>query len=140
MSWLSPTGEEMAQAQCTNAKCFGMLLDGRAQATGIQKRGQDATLLLVMNAHHDVVKFTLPEVAEGKHRFCIGDTNAPERTPAPAFQFSHCYEVTGRSLLVFVLGRDQGQSRSPNEAVGLFSSEGQAFVPPGLMHPGDVVN
>jgi isoamylase len=26
--------------------------------------------------------------------------------------------------------RDQGRSRSPNEAVGLFSSEGQAFVPP----------
>ena len=26
-------------------KCFGMLMDGRAQVTGIRKRGEDATLL-----------------------------------------------------------------------------------------------
>jgi glycogen operon protein len=28
-----------------------MLLDGRAQPTGIKRRGDDATLLLVANAH-----------------------------------------------------------------------------------------
>ena len=39
-----------------NMRCFGMLIDGRAQATGIRQRGQDATLLLVFNAHHDVVR------------------------------------------------------------------------------------
>ena len=37
-----------------------MLLDGRAQTTGIKRRGSDATLLIVFNAHHDVVKFRLP--------------------------------------------------------------------------------
>ena len=35
-------------------RCFGMLIDGRAQPTGIRKRGEDATLLLVLNAWHDV--------------------------------------------------------------------------------------
>ena len=48
-----------------NMRCFGMLLDGRAQATGIRQRGHDATLLIVFNAYHDVVKFTLPEAPGG---------------------------------------------------------------------------
>jgi hypothetical protein len=42
-------------------KCFGMMMDGRAQVTGICKRGHDATLLLVINSYSDVVDFTLPE-------------------------------------------------------------------------------
>ena len=41
-------------------KCFGMMMDGRAQVTGIRKRGHDATLLLVSNSYSDVVDFTLP--------------------------------------------------------------------------------
>jgi len=36
-----------------------MLLDGAHQETGIKRRGSDATMLLVYNAHHDVVNFTL---------------------------------------------------------------------------------
>ena len=42
-----------------------MLMDGRAQATGIKRRSMDATALLVLNAYHDVVKFKLPEVVGG---------------------------------------------------------------------------
>ena len=49
MTWLTPAGDEMTPEQWEdgNARCFGMLLDGRAQATGIRGRGCDATLLLV---------------------------------------------------------------------------------------------
>ncbi len=45
----SPTGDEMTEEQWQdgNAKCFGMLLDGRAQETGIKRRGSDATMLLI---------------------------------------------------------------------------------------------
>jgi isoamylase len=45
---------------------FGMLLDGRSQATGIRQRSQDATMLLVMNAYSNVVGFTLPECTDGE--------------------------------------------------------------------------
>jgi hypothetical protein len=38
------------QWQDGNARCFGMLLDGRAQESGIKRRGSDATLLIVFNA------------------------------------------------------------------------------------------
>lgn len=55
----------MEQWQDGNAKCFGMLLDGRAQETGIKRRGSDATMLFVYNANYDAVNFNLSEVTEG---------------------------------------------------------------------------
>jgi pullulanase/glycogen debranching enzyme len=65
VAWLSPSGDPMTSEQWEdgNARCFGMLLDGRAQESGIKRRGSDATLLLICNAHYDVVSFTLPSVA-----------------------------------------------------------------------------
>ncbi|MBP1294247.1 glycogen debranching protein GlgX [Bradyrhizobium elkanii] len=113
VTWLSPTGEEMTaeQWQDGNARCFGMLLDGRAQESGIKRRGSDATMLLIYNAHHDVVNFTLPAVAEGRNWTGLIDTNDPESQRA-AFEFGHGYEVTGRSLLAFVLTADK--VASPN--------------------------
>jgi glycogen operon protein len=120
VTWLSPTGEEMNQEQWedSNARCMGMLLDGRAQPTGIKRRGADATLLIVMNAHHDVVEFTLPAVPEGKRWIGLLDTNDPDRTNAPTFEFGHVYAVTGRSALVFVLGLEDRQPRYLREGIG----------------------
>jgi hypothetical protein len=43
-----------------------MLMDGRAQPTGIRRRGEDTTLLLVLNTHHNLVEFTLPKTAGGR--------------------------------------------------------------------------
>ena len=80
-----------------------MVLDGRAQPTGIVRPGSDATLLLILNAYHGVVPFTLPEVTGGDKWKCLVDTNIPERLDEPLFAHSDPYEVTGRSLLLFVL-------------------------------------
>jgi glycogen operon protein len=105
VTWLTPDAEEMTDGHWAdpNAKCFGMLLDGRAQATGIKRLGSDATLLLVFNAHDDVVNFTLPSVADGMHWIGLIDTNDPGRADRPAFEFGHRYQVTGRSMLLFAL-------------------------------------
>ena len=67
-------------------------------------------MLLVLNAYHDVVKFTLPEVVGGQTWRCLLDTNAPDRAGTPRFQNGEEYEVTGRSLLLFVLQPDSAQS------------------------------
>ena len=64
------------------SKCFGMLLDGRAQATGIKQRGHDATMLLILNSHHDVVNFTLPG-EDGERWFCLIDSKSPGRPRRP---------------------------------------------------------
>ena len=104
VAWLSPTGEEMTQEQWddANAKCFGMLLDGRAQESGIVRRGDDATVLMVYNSHFDVVNFALPAVPEGLHWERLVDTNQPE-SPKGEFPFGAIYELTGRSFAAFGL-------------------------------------
>jgi glycogen operon protein len=90
-----------------HGRCLGMLLDGRAQETGIRRKGGDATLLLVVNAHHDVVNFTLPEVPDGGHWTCMIDTNQPSIRGQERFEFGHEYSVTGRSLLLFELQHEE---------------------------------
>jgi isoamylase len=80
VTWLSPTGEEMQVEQWLddNARCFGMLWKGRAHATGIKRRGADAILLIIYNAHHELVNFTLPAVPQGRAWQGLIDTNQPD--------------------------------------------------------------
>jgi len=118
-TWLTPAGTEMTSAQWQDpaAKCFGLLLDGRAQTSGIRRRGSEATLLLIFNAHHDVVEFTLPKIPGGRVWRRLLDTNLPdedeERDGTATFKFGERYQVTGRSLLLFVLRAARGPRRAP---------------------------
>jgi glycogen operon protein len=104
VSWLTPAATEMGEDDWHDprAKCFGMLLDGRAQESGIKLQGTDETLLIVANSHHDVVNFTLPAVPDGKHWSRLFDTNDPNLR-VERFAFGAVYQVTGRSLLLFLL-------------------------------------
>ncbi|WP_119459488.1 glycogen debranching protein GlgX [Rhodospirillaceae bacterium SYSU D60014] len=122
VTWLTPAGLEMQTEQWNDpqARCLGMLLDGRAQATGIRRPAADTTLLLVVNAHHDVVPFTLPEVAGGGEWLCLIDTNLPEQTQPPGFSTGDAYQAAGRSLLLLELkpeGRSQRPIRAATEAI-----------------------
>jgi len=116
VTWLTPNATEMEEANWNdpNVRCFGMMLDGRAQPTGIKQRGTDETLLIVMNAHGDVVNFRLPEVPDGRQWTRMIDTAAPT-WEAAAYAFGAIYEVTGRSLHMFLLNRNgsQGASKRP---------------------------
>jgi glycogen operon protein len=104
VTWLTPAATEMSDADWHDpqAKCFGMMLDGRAQESGIKKHGADETLLIVANSHHDVVNFTLPKVPEGKYWSRLLDTN-DTNLRVERFAFGAVYQVTGRSLLLFLL-------------------------------------
>ncbi len=97
VTWMSPSGGEMQQAEWDDAgaRCFGVLLDGRAQAEGIKRIGSDATMLLVLNAHHDVVNFKLPQAPGGRRWHCIIDTNTPNRDELVPFEFETDYMATG---------------------------------------------
>nr|WP_285275522.1 glycogen debranching protein GlgX [Halopseudomonas bauzanensis] len=108
VTWLCPSGDEMTdeQWQDPHARALGMLLDGRAQPTGIRRSGDDATLLLLFNAHHDVVNFCLPEVAEGNCWYCLIDTHRPQLRKREVHEFNSEYLMTGHSLLLFVLERE----------------------------------
>jgi glycogen operon protein len=120
-TWLTPGGDEMTPEnwQDPAAKCFGLLLDGRAQMSGIRRRGSEATLLLVVNAHHDVVVFNLAKAIGGRDWRRLIDTNMPEDDneldTGAAFKFGQRYEVTGRSLLLFLLRPARPQRRQTKE-------------------------
>jgi isoamylase len=102
VTWISASGAEMQEENWKDAatRCFGMLMDGRAQSTGIRQRGKDATLLWVLNAHHDVVEFTLPQCAGGREWSLLIDSNIPAARGA-RFSAGSVYVVTARSVLLF---------------------------------------
>jgi isoamylase len=101
VTWINTSGEEMDDAQWGDEgmKCFGMLIDGRAQATGIKKRGGDATMLLVFNGAADGVNFTIPDTLGGEGWKMVLDTNIPEGLDSK-FNTGDVYTMTGRSVLV----------------------------------------
>jgi isoamylase len=108
VTWLSPSGDEMTieQWEDGNGRCLGMLIDGRAQETGIRRRGAEATMLLVVNSHHEGVNFKLPEVPEGVNWIGLVDTNQPDIRGKEQFEFGTEYTVTPRSLLLFELQKE----------------------------------
>jgi isoamylase len=105
LTWINASGQEMRKEdwEDANMHCFGMLIDGRARLTGVAQRGTEATMLLVLNSHHDLVQFTLPGEAGGESWRLLIDTNVPEKDDKQAFKIGDVYGVTGRSLLLFVL-------------------------------------
>jgi isoamylase len=105
VTWINANGTEMTSEQWHDGRmaCFGMLLDGRAQATGIRKSSKDATLLLVINSHSDLVKFTLPECYGGMEWSLLVDTNIADSSEKGTFDPGDKYDVTAHSLLLFVL-------------------------------------
>jgi glycogen operon protein len=112
VTWINANGHEMEDRHWgdTNMRCFGMLLDGRAQVSGVKQRGKEATLLLVVNGYHDVVDFTLPEANDGgKTWSLLIDTNIEDITAQAQkeiFDSGDKYQVTARSLLLFQLNCD----------------------------------
>lgn len=105
VEWLSPAGVPLTGDQWGDAqmRCFGMLIDGRSQTSGIMRLASDATMLIVLNAYHDVVDFTLPSLPGNDQWSCLIDTNMPVRDELPDFEAGEIYQVTGRSLLLFAL-------------------------------------
>lgn len=109
VTWLNAGGTEMTVEDWSdgNTHCFGVLLDGRAQPTGVRRRGEDASLLMVLNAYHDVVDVTLPEMPDGGGWRLLLDTNGAEEAD---FAAGDRYTATGHSVLLFAL---QGAPDAP---------------------------
>jgi isoamylase len=108
VTWLTPDGEEMSEEHWHDgeARCMGMLMDGRAQPTGIRRNGADATLLLILNAYHETVDFLLPAVAEGSAWIGLLDSNQPQQRGSEQYPFDSRFEVAPRALLLFKLQKE----------------------------------
>jgi isoamylase len=109
LAWINASGAEMRDEDWSDAnmRCFGMLMDGRARPTGLRQRGTEATMLMVLNAHHDLVEFQLPVCQGGDTWTLVLDTNVALEPVPGIFTNGDKYGVTGRSLLLFALSEGQ---------------------------------
>jgi glycogen operon protein len=105
VTWISAAGEEMQLAdwQDSTLRCFGMLMDGRAQATGVRRTATDTTLLMILNANPQPTPFCLPRCVGGRHWSPLIDTTTALKLPDTAFAVGETYHVADGSLLVFAL-------------------------------------
>ena len=110
VTWINANGGEMLEEHWGDEgmRCFGMLIDGRAQTTGIRRRGAHTTMLLVLNAHHEAVPFTLPTDASADDADSVWQlllntdaANDPAAGDEARFRSGEIYLVTARSLLLF---------------------------------------
>jgi isoamylase len=104
VTWIAPSGEEMQQQDWSaEAKCFGMLMDGRSQSQGLRERGTDATLLLVFNSHHEPADLTLPPCNGGSAWRLLIDTAVERVTGRQDLRIREHYAISERSVLLFEL-------------------------------------
>src|SRR6516225_4406416 len=109
VTWIDPGGGEMTKENWDNAgeHCFGMLIDGRAQATAIQELGSDATILLVMNGGHKDVSFKLPGPVNSETWILLLDSTQPKggslNEDRESFRPEEAFAIPGRSFFAFAL-------------------------------------
>ncbi len=105
VTWVNADGIEMIPRDWSDNtnRCFGMLMDGRAQATGVRRAGNDATLLMIVNGHHDMVTITMPPSTGGTQWQFVLDTNIPDIDDGALHPIGTTYAAVGRSLLLFRL-------------------------------------
>ena len=100
--WLAPEGREMTVEdwRLPFARCFGMLMVGRRLAERDERGApiMDDDLLLLLNAHHDVIAFQLP----GAGWTVLLDTARSDVQPV-----SKTYPLEARSLSLLAKGPRQ---------------------------------
>jgi glycogen operon protein len=118
--WYAPDGQEMTDEawNVQFVRSLGMRLSGDAIAE-LDERGEpivDDTLLVLLNAHHAKVPFTLPPLAPGHHWARLLDTfhnHTIERT----FRAGIRYPLQGRSLALFKVAADLRRARTGDRVV-----------------------
>jgi isoamylase len=103
LSFFTPAGTEMDDAAWSSefVKCLGVRLAGDLIADH-DERGKEITgdtLLILMNAHHEAIPFTLPSMKSGQVWHRVLDTMDPSLRHAPLKKGVQ-YDLKARSLAV----------------------------------------
>jgi glycogen operon protein len=103
LTWFEPSGHEMAD-EAWNAgfiRCLGVRLSGDA-IDEMDERGQRIvgdTLLILLNAHHEMIAFTLPEPPTDRPWEFVLDTTEPPKD-SQYVAWGKVYQLQGRSVAV----------------------------------------
>jgi glycogen operon protein len=104
VAWLAPDGREMTDDAWSSefVRSLGMLLSG----TGIEEVDEHGepiigdTLLVLLNAHHDRVSFTLPDLDPEHHWQRVFDT-VEAQSITRTYRSGARYPLQGRSVALF---------------------------------------
>ncbi|HVF13304.1 MAG TPA: hypothetical protein VM942_01825, partial [Acidimicrobiales bacterium] len=103
VAWFRPDGTQMEEADWESgfAKCMGVYLNGNEihSTDSLGARIVDDSFLVVFNAFHAAVEFTLPPEGFGPAWFKVLDT-ADTLAEGDQFKAGEAFEVTGRSLVL----------------------------------------
>jgi glycogen operon protein len=114
--WLKPDGAEMSEQEWQQefARCLGVFLAGDA-ADQVDDRGRpvvDRHFVVLFNAHHDDIEFTLPPCIGARQWLQMVDTAEPRAAEdPPVFAGNARYPLRGRSLALLM----QVRSDRPSE-------------------------
>lgn len=112
--WLTPAGAEMTNGEWQHdfAGCLGLFLAGN----GLEEQDEkgrpitDSNFLLMINAHHQPVSFTIPSLVPVTCWRVLLDTGSPDGNPGGKFiwECGESYSLLGHSLALLVesLGRE----------------------------------
>jgi isoamylase len=118
--WLNPKGNEMSDDEWRDLSvhCLGMFLAGQA-LDETDERGRklgDENFLVLLNAHHEDVAFTLPALHPGARWSAWMDTSQEDGLrPAGTHDSGSSYPLKARSLVVFMERRGEGIANGKKE-------------------------
>ncbi len=115
ISWFEPSGKDMTDEawDAGFVKCLGVRLAGDLIGD-VDERGEPIigeTLLILLNAHHEAIPFTLPVTKPEHHWERLFDTAEPVAGLA-VFDTNQAYPLQGRSVVLFStrLAEETGQA------------------------------
>jgi isoamylase len=102
IEWYRPDGGLMSEGEWSagHVRCLGMLLNGQLMDEA-DERGhplRDDVLLLLLNAHHEPIPFTLPGAAGGPDWHALLDTARPHDRGEAPIAVGSSFQLEGRSL------------------------------------------
>ncbi len=120
--WLTPTGTEMTDEEWQNsfARCLGLYLAGDALEEQDEKGNPvvDNRFLLLVNAHHEPIPFTLPELVPVTHWQLILDTSWSNGGPGEKllWETKTSYPLLEHSLALLVESQGWEQDLNDNQS------------------------
>jgi glycogen operon protein len=119
--WLDPSGNEIGEDEWRDPSlhCLGMFLSGEG-LDETDERGRklrDENFLVLLNAHHEDVGFTLPAFRAGSRWTAWMDTSREGGLRSlETYDAGTPYPLQARSMVVLLERRGIGKKEEPNEA------------------------
>jgi isoamylase len=116
ISWFDATGQEMTEQDWQNGyvRCLGVCLAGD-RIGGTDERSElvvGDTILLLMNAHYEVIPFLLPPLLEGQRWERVLDTAYGPGKTSPC-EREQPYALQGRTMAVLRMTLQHDQVQHP---------------------------